>query len=104
MEGRLFPPPDRKAPYPGRFNNTDPPLHPESLFDDVVFAYAPAGKVCFEWATNQPLTVLVRLYRRQAGESIDPAILDRVWDGMQRVRPAAVRALLALDQNIVRGV
>ena len=104
MEGRLFPPPDRAAAYPGRFNDSDPLQHPESLFDDITFAYPPAGRVWFEWATSQPLTVLVRLYRRHPGESFEPAILDRVWTGTQRVRPAGVTTLLALDQQIVRGV
>ena len=104
MEGRLFLPPDRAAAYPARFNDADPAQHPESQFDDVVFAYPPAARVWFEWPVNQPLTVLVRLYRRSPGETIEPAILDRVWAGMQRVRPAGVSALLALDQQIVRGV
>jgi hypothetical protein len=44
------------------------------------------------------------LYRRTAGEIIDPSLLDRVWEGIQRVRPAGVKALLAVDQSIIRGV
>ena len=107
-EGRLFPPPQLAAPLPGRYGEgpASPPPQPPSdqRFDETVFAYLPAARVWFEWAASQPLTVAVRLYARAAGEIIDPSLLDRVWDGIQRVRPAGVKALLAVDQSIIRGV
>jgi hypothetical protein len=48
--------------------------------------------------------VLVRLQTTVSGEVVDPAVLDRVWQGIQQVRPAGVPALLAVDEEIVRGV
>jgi hypothetical protein len=46
--------------------------------------------------------VLVRLGRRAPGDTIDPAALDRVFGGMQQVRPAGVRAVLAFGDKRVR--
>jgi hypothetical protein len=34
---------------------------------------------------------------------MDPAVLDRVWQGIQQVRPAGVQAVLAVEEEIVRG-
>jgi hypothetical protein len=97
IEGRLLPPPDLPAPWPGRFDL------PSSIFDEAVFAFEPAARVWFEWESRRPLTVVARLQKRSAGENIDPAILDRVWQGIQQVRPAGVRAALAVEEEIVRG-
>jgi hypothetical protein len=99
IEGRLLPPPDLPAPLPGRY---DLPV-PSGIFDEAVFAYKPAARVWFEWNAGRPLTVAARLQRKFTGESIDPAILDRVWQGIQQVRPAGVRAVLAVEKEIVRG-
>jgi hypothetical protein len=68
-----------------------------------VFAYDPAAKVTFEFEPRMPCSVLVRLYRRIGDPPFDPAVLDRVWEGIQLVRPAGVRTLLAVDESIVRG-
>ena len=86
IEGRLLPPPDLPAPFPGRYDLPEPP--PSGIFDEAVFAYDPAARVWFEWNARRPLTVAARLQRRSIGENIDPAILDRVWQGIQQVRPA----------------
>jgi hypothetical protein len=100
-EGRLFPPPPLlDAPYAGRFDIETPP---DGHFNQAVFAYDPAAKVTFEFEPRMPCTVLVRLYRRAGDSPFDPAVLDRVWEGLQLVRPAGVRALLAVDESIVRG-
>jgi len=99
-EGRLLPPPDRGAPWPGRF---DLPLPPSSLFDEAVFAFNPAARVWFAWEDNRALTVLVRLRTYDGGEIIDPAVIDRVWQGLQLVRPAGVRMLLAIEEQLLRG-
>ena len=57
----------------------------------------------FEWYPRHLLTVIVRLQKRVANETLEPAILDRVWQGIQLVRPAGVRVMLAVGQRIVRG-
>lgn len=101
VEGRLLPPPERPAPWPGRYDLPEPP--PSGVFDEAVFAYEPAARVWFEWEARRPLTVAARLQRRFIGENIDPAILDRVWQGIQQVRPAGVHAVLAVEEEIVRG-
>jgi hypothetical protein len=83
----------------GRYNIRRPP--PPSDFDEAVFAYPPAARVWFEWNSKGPLSFLVRLKTDSA--QIDPAIVDRVWQGIQQVRPAGVRAMLAVEEEIVRG-
>jgi hypothetical protein len=88
------------APPPGRFDRETPP--PPSDFDDSIYAFLPAASVRFEWAVRQPRRVLVRLLSAPGAEPLDPAVLDRVWSGILRVRPAGVRATLAVDQQIVR--
>ncbi|MDX1696042.1 MAG: hypothetical protein R3208_19915, partial [Ketobacteraceae bacterium] len=100
MEGRLVPPPDHDAPYPGRFQVKD--LTPFQL-GQMIFAYNPAAKVKFQWENNKPLRVLVRLLKRSSDDVIDPAIIDRVWQGISKVRPAGVNIRLAVDETIVRG-
>ncbi|GAK58622.1 hypothetical protein U27_05596 [Candidatus Vecturithrix granuli] len=102
IEGRLLPPPpDLKAAGPGRYDIEIPP--PSSNFDKAVFAFKPAARVWFSWEARSLLTVLVRLKKRSTDEHIDPAILDRVWQGVQQVRPAGIRTMLAVEENIVRG-
>jgi hypothetical protein len=101
-EGRLFPPPkDLDAPGEGRYDVTTPP--PESDFDRAVFAYNAAARVSFEWAPRTPLSILVRLKKVAPDETVDPAIVDRVWQGLQQVRPAGVRVRLAVEENIVKS-
>jgi hypothetical protein len=102
IEGRLLPPPDRAAAPPGRYD-LDAPPPPSAAFDGAVFAFLPAAGVRFAWAVRRPGTVLVRLKTRQTGEVVEPAILDRVWQGIQQVRPAGVRVRLAVDEATVRG-
>ena len=114
-EGRWLPPPAGvSAPYPGRYREGAPLAltglspskvlgPPESRFDQVVFAYPAVAAVWFQWGARQPFAALVRLQRRHAGETIHPAVLDRVWQAIQRVRPAGVRVLLAVERDIVRG-
>jgi hypothetical protein len=98
-EGRLLPPPDSsEAPVEGRFLALD--NDPES----AVFAYCPAARVWFLWQPRAPLAVTVRLTRTAPQEQIDPQILDRVWNELQRVKPAAVVVYLAVDETIERGL
>jgi hypothetical protein len=101
-EGRLFPtPPDLDAPGEGRYDVVTPP--PESDFDRAVFAYLPAARVWFAWQPRRPFSVLVRLKKVAPAESIDPAVVDRVWQGLQQVRPAGVRVRLAVEEEIVKS-
>ena len=101
IEGRLLPPPVLPtALAEGRY---DMPAPMPSNFDQAVFAFNPSARVSFTWETRLPLSVVVRLKKTSVDENIDPAIIDRVWQGIQQVRPAGVRALLAVEENIVRG-
>ncbi len=121
VEGRLLPPlpdPGRVAPQEGRYSQSrrhvqgrerlDPGAGFDAFdvfdaFDGAVFAYPPEARVWFAWEERHAPAVLVRLQTTAPGEAIDPAVLDRVWQGIQQVRPAGVRALLAVDEVIVRG-
>jgi len=108
VEGRLLPPPgvDRVAPLEGRYAAGARHLQGMDLsaFDDAVFAYLPAARVWFAWEERRAPAVLVRLQTTAPGDAVDPVVLDRVWQGIQQVRPAGVPALLAVDEKIVRGV
>ena len=116
VEGRFLPsPPDagREAPLEGRYSQGGRQVLQGqgrgrgrldlSAFNDAVFAYPPEARVWFAWEERHAPAVLVRLQTTAPGEAIDPAVLDRVWQGIQQVRPAGVRALLAVDEEIVRG-
>ncbi len=101
-EGRLFPlPADLNAPAEGRYDIVQP--QPESSFDDAIFGWLPAARVWFEWPGKMPLSVLVRLKKIAPNESVDPSIVDRVWQGIQQVRPAGVRVRLAVEEDIVKS-
>lgn len=106
QEGRLLLPLENLAknasPFPGRYN-VDEPVKPEGFDFEDVFAYLPAAKVWFEWQPVQLFTAIVRLLKRSQEDDIDPAIIDRVWQGIQRVRPAGLKVMLAVEQSIVRG-
>ena len=54
------------------------------------------------WEAARPLTVLVRVATRSADERLEPAVIDRAWQGIQQVRPAGVFTVLAVDEDIVR--
>jgi len=104
-EGRMVPPtiPEftlEEAPPPGRFDRAQPT--PPTVWDNSVYAYLPSAGIRMEWETRRPRRVLARLLSAPDAEPLDPAILDRVWDGMLRVRPAGVRVSLAIDEQIVR--
>ncbi len=90
-EGRMILPPPAHAVEEGRYNDD---------FDEVVFAYKPAARVWMVLKPSLPCAVLVRLKRLSAGENIDPAIVDRVKQGIELVRPAAVRVAVAVEEEI----
>jgi hypothetical protein len=103
IEGRLLrngtAPPDAE-PDPGRWDERAPEDAGE--FDEAVFAFPPAARVGLEWQPRRPLAMLARLARSSPQDQIDPAVLDRVFQGLQQVRPAGARAALAVDGAIVR--
>jgi len=101
IEGRLLPPPDAAPPLEGRFGQE--PASLLSDFDDAAFAFHPAARVRLEWEGRRSLTVLVRLGLLADETQIAPAVLDRVWQGIEQVRPAGVRSLLAVEEQVVRG-
>ncbi len=102
-EGRRIigapPPAGVDPPEPVRFDVTPP----ASAFDAGVLAFAPGARVRMQWSPTQLFSVAARLRRRTEDEAIDPAVLDRVWNGMSQVRPAGVRTALAVDETIMRG-
>lgn len=103
-EGRLLPPPDQQAPYPGRYGENDlDPKPPEQIFGGTVFAYNPAAKVRLEWSGRRTFSAIVRLHKTATDEAIHPAVIDRVWQGIEKVRPAGVTIKLAVEDQIVRG-
>ncbi|MDX2478083.1 MAG: hypothetical protein QNL05_12050 [Gammaproteobacteria bacterium] len=98
-EGRLLPPPEEPTDIEeGRFSSI---LNPLSEFNDAVFAYKPSAQVWFSWQSHQPLTLQTRLQTTE--NQIDPNVLDRVWEGIQQVRPAGAHVELIVNNNIVRG-
>lgn len=99
-EGRFLPPPAQGEAVAGRFESYDPP--PDSVFNEAAFAYPPVVKITFQWRAAAPLAALVRLQRRDPEQQFDPVVIERVWQAMQRVRPAGVRVYLAIDESIER--
>jgi hypothetical protein len=98
-EARLLPPPDVDEAITGRFEELIAP--PDSRYDAAVFAYPPVARVWFEFQPEGAPGVRVRLKRRAPGETLDPAIIERVRQGVQQVRPAGVRVVLAVDEEVV---
>lgn len=114
-EGRLFPPPpELDAPFAGRYDRPQPAAadaaadeiadaaQPEGHFDQAVFAYPPAVRLSLSWSLRRAASLLVRLVRRAGEPPLDPAVIDRVVDGIRRARPAGVRAVLAVDETMVK--
>lgn len=100
-EGRLLPPPQRDdAPRPGRFGVG---IEGKDGFDRDVFAYPPAARVWLASSPRRSLQVVVRLDEDEAGISADPEVIERVWKIVQQVRPAGVKAALAVGRRLVKG-
>jgi len=100
-EGRLVPPPEHAPVYPGRYRN-DASL-PDGRFDESVYAYNPCAHVAMHYLSGPAVTVQVRLFMRSADDHIDPAIIDRVWAGINQVKPAGVPVLLSVEGSLVKG-
>jgi hypothetical protein len=100
-EGRLVTPPSEDDPWPARYLDGSALPNP---YIPAVFAFDPAVRLWMTWPGRSRLCVLVRLLRREPGEILDSAVIDRVWDGLQQFRPAGVSVILALDEERLRGV
>lgn len=102
IEGRLLAPPEDAAAAPeGRYDIATPP--PRRAFDEAVFPWPPAARVWFAWEARRPLTVLVRLGLQSPDDHLEPVVLERVREGVRQVRPAGVRTLIAVGENIEQG-
>lgn len=98
-EGRLLPPPEASpAPQEGRYLAAD-----EQTALEQVFAFNPAARVSLRWRPRAALSIVVRLEPTTAGETISAAVLDRLCEGLGRVRPAGSHVALAVGEMIVRG-
>ncbi len=96
-EGRLVPPPEDAGPaLSGRFSSASISL---SDFDQSVFAFLPCARVWFRWQARDPLTMQVRIDE----ESLEPSVIDRLWQGIQQVRPAGSKVELVVNSRIARG-
>jgi len=100
-EGRLVPPPEHAAVYPGRYRSDA--SQPDGRFDESVYAYNPCAHVAMHYLSGPAVTVQVRLFMRNADDHIDPAIIDRVWAGINQVKPAGVPVLLSVEGSLVKG-
>lgn len=98
-EGRLLPQPrTRAAPAEGRY------LLAQALRElETVFAYNPAARVTFRWRPRAALSVTVRIERPAPDESLPPIVPERVFESMNRVRPAGARVRLAHGEALVKG-
>ncbi|MGD1857648.1 MAG: hypothetical protein ACFB2W_25715 [Leptolyngbyaceae cyanobacterium] len=103
-EGRLLlpaeanldlPNPTEIDPESGRY---DMELPPPSDFDYSLFAFNPAARVWLQWPPTQPRSALVRLSER----ALDPAVINRLWQQIQLVKPVGVQLQLALGETILR--
>ncbi|WP_159992275.1 hypothetical protein [Roseomonas sp. 18066] len=98
-EGRLLPPPDQAAaPLEARFLAA---AMQEAA--DQVFSYDPSARIWIGWQPRAAFSVTLRLQPVGPGEEIADPVLDRLQQGLDRVRPAGVRTRLALGERIVRG-
>ncbi len=96
-EGRLFPPPTRDAPWPGRFRDAASVFALDGLYDDAVWSYLPCVRVALEWTVAPAIGVRVHLLRRRPDELIADALTARVWQLISRARAAGVPLALAVE-------
>ncbi len=100
-EGRLLPPPpNRDAAPPGRFDLVAAASGEAS--STRLYSRSGRPRACASsGAPRRPLSVVARLRRRAPDEHLEPAVLDRVYQGLEQVRPAGVNTALAVEEEIV---
>lgn len=101
-EGRLFPPPGEPARLPGHFRTPDQPWQADAHFAAALFAYPPSARVWMEYALPPTLGVRIRLFKREAEQTVDPAIIERIWSLLLRARAATVPLQLAVEGAITK--
>lgn len=102
-EGRLFPPAAASAPRPGHFRGEGGSWHADGRFDRAVFAYPPSARLWQDYPARPVVGVRVRLFRRQPGEALEPALIERVWQLLTRAKAAGVPLQLAVEGATVKG-
>lgn len=104
-EGQLFPAPARRAAVPGHFR-TDPVFATdpdgEGQFGHAAFSYPPSARL---WALRRlppAAGIRIRLCQPDPGAAADPALAERVWNLIERARPAGVPLQLMVEGRIVK--
>ena len=104
-EGQLFPAPARRAAVPGHFRSAaaflgDP--EGEGQFDNAAFSYPPSARL---WALRllpPAAGIRIRLCLADPAAAADPALAERVWNLIERARPAGVPLQLMVEGRIVK--
>lgn len=98
-EGRLLTPPaENTAPFEGRFLSDE-----EKASLDQVFAFNPSATVQMRWQPRAPFSITVRLDQPDPEETLPGAVIDRVYDAVDMVRPAGARVRVALGETVLKG-
>lgn len=104
-EGRLFPPPVRRAAVPGHFRSAPDFLtHPEGegQFDGVAFAYPPSARLWVTHTLAPAVGIRIRLFLADPAQPMDPALAERVWQLVARARPAGVPLQLMAEGTVLK--
>lgn len=100
-EGRLFPPPQQAAPWPGHFRDGTGPFALDGRYADALWSYLPSARLALEWAAAPAIGVRVHLLRRTPDERVPDAVTARVWQLIARTRAAGVPLAVCVDGVIV---
>jgi hypothetical protein len=104
-EGRLFPPPVRRAAVPGHFRDAPDFLaHPEGegQFDAAAFAYPPSARLWVSRPVAPQAGIRIRLFLADPGQTLEPALAERVWQLVGRARPAGVPLQLMAEGRVLK--
>ena len=96
-EGRLFLPPDTDPPLPGRHRDDPNAYRADGEFDATIFAYPASIRLYLAYPVLPELGVRVRLGNPTPGQSLEPLLVDRVWQLLQRAKPAGVPLELCFE-------
>lgn len=102
-EGRLFPPPGQSGPFPGHFRTEASAWQGDGLFNEAVFAYPPSARLWMIFPLAPKVGVRIRLFKLTPDQSVDPALVERVWALLVRTKAAGVPLQLAVEGSIVKG-
>jgi len=102
-EGRLFPEPQQTGPFPGHFRTKADPWNADGRFDESVFVYPPSALLWMAYPSTPEVGVRIRLFKSSPEQSIDPALVERVWALLVRAKAAGVPLELAVEGSTVKG-